>query len=354
MIVDDVEIFRRDLKRLKIWNDNSVFQIVQEAADGIEALKKLEENSIDVVITDIKMPRMDGIELLSKIAEQKLCPVVVLLSDYTEYNFARQGILYGAFDYIGKPVEEKGLTELLGRIEKHLSEKQQEEQNLLELQEIVEEVFFTASDVKQMMELMYRGEGKAIELLTEMVDTIGETMQNDKSKAVLIVKNTLQEIVSETLNYYNWITLYIDTNTLYKRNLANCKEWSEIKEATLVTIENLLRVINQFLLCQNNALIKRTCEYILENIDHKISVTILSKQMFISKAHLSEMFKQKVGLTLLEYITMVKMERAKRLLADENNKVYEIAYRLGYQDTEYFNKLFKKHEGKSLTEYRQK
>jgi len=205
-----------------------------------------------------------------------------------------------------------------------------------------------------MMELMYRGEGKAIELLTEMVDTIGETMQNDKSKAVLIVKNTLQEIVSETLNYYNWITLYIDTNTLYKRNLANCKEWSEIKEATLVTIENLLRVINQFLLCQNNALIKRTCEYILENIDHKISVTILSKQMFISKAHLSEMFKQKVGLTLLEYITMVKMERAKRLLADENNKVYEIAYRLGYQDTEYFNKLFKKHEGKSLTEYRQK
>lgn len=99
MLVDDYEIFRMEIKRMNIWKDNPQFQIVAEASNGIEAIAFLEKNQVDVLITDIRMPQIDGIELLKIASERKLCPVVILLSDYTEYNYARQCLVHGAFDY---------------------------------------------------------------------------------------------------------------------------------------------------------------------------------------------------------------------------------------------------------------
>ena len=71
MIVDDVEVMRRDVKRLKLWGESSGFIIEAEAVDGLDALEQLEKHSIDLVITDIRMPHVDGIELLRQISEKK-------------------------------------------------------------------------------------------------------------------------------------------------------------------------------------------------------------------------------------------------------------------------------------------
>lgn len=55
MIVDDMEIVRLQLKRLKIWGEVSGFEITNEARNGHEALQKLQSNPVDLVITDIRM-----------------------------------------------------------------------------------------------------------------------------------------------------------------------------------------------------------------------------------------------------------------------------------------------------------
>lgn len=67
MIVDDVEIMRKELKRLKIWGEQTGFIITQEAKNGQEAIKKLRNKNTDIVITDIKMPVEDGIDILKKL-----------------------------------------------------------------------------------------------------------------------------------------------------------------------------------------------------------------------------------------------------------------------------------------------
>jgi two-component system response regulator YesN len=93
------------------------------------------------------------------------------------------------------------------------------------------------------------------------------------------------------------------------------------------------------------------CKYVLENTDAQISLQILSKKLFISSSYLSLLFKEKTGINLIDYITFVKMERAKILLGDFNLKNYEIADKLGFS-IEYFSKLFKKTFSITPTKYR--
>lgn len=354
MIVDDMEILRRDVRRLKLWGEKSGFIITAEAKDGWDALKKLEAEPVDLVITDIRMPNMDGIELLRRINEQKLCPFTVLLSDYTEYQYARQGFVYGAFDYIGRPVDEKELAELLERIKQKMAEKQQEELKMIELEEMVEDTFFTAADVEQIIELICQGEEKAAVLTAAMVEDVEVSFNYDQKKALLVLKNAVNEITHEILHKHQWIAAYMDIEELKNIDFASCRDWQEIKTVILAAENKLISFIDKFIGHHNNDMVKKACLYVLAHIEEEISVKVLVQKLFISKSYLSDIFKQNLGVSLLEYITMVKMERAKKLLREERLKSYEIAYRLGFQDHEYFSRVFKKYIGLSPTEYRQR
>src|SRR5690554_2801467 len=113
LLVDDMEISRRQVKRLNLWDGETNFYIAAEAQNGQEALNILRQEEFDLLITDIKMPKIDGIELMKETAENSLCPCVVLLSDYEDFSYARLGIQYGAFDYLGKPPEYNSMLDLL-------------------------------------------------------------------------------------------------------------------------------------------------------------------------------------------------------------------------------------------------
>ncbi len=345
LIVDDMEILRRDVKRLKIWGEKSGFTITDEAEDGMEALKKLEANPVDLVITDIRMPNMDGIELLRNISEKKLCPFTVLLSDFTEYNYARQAFVYGAFDYLGKPVNEKEIADLLERIRNSIEEKQREEQKLIELQT-------AAEDIKQIAVMICQGDEKAVPLTAAMIEAVEISFDHDKRKALWVLKNAVNEIINETLKTYGWLADYVDVDSLKNTDFTSCGNWEEIKAAVTAAEKKLISTVLKFIGNHDSKIVKQACEYVLEHIDGELSVRMLSEKLFISKSHLSDIFKQNLGLSLLEYMTMIKMERAKKLLLEENLKNYEIAYKLGFQDHEYFSRVFKKHTGLSLTEFR--
>ena len=82
MIVDDEEIIRIEIKRL-IEKSLLGFTLIDEAANGFEAITKLVNQPVDLVITDIKMPKIDGIELLKEVKERNLASCVILISGYS-------------------------------------------------------------------------------------------------------------------------------------------------------------------------------------------------------------------------------------------------------------------------------
>ena len=109
LIVDDEEEFR-DLtgKRLKKRGLD-----VYLAESGQEALDTLKKNPVDVVLLDVKMPGMDGIETLRRIRTAHPQVEVVLLTGHASIDSGIEGMKFGAFDYMMKPVELEQLLEKL-------------------------------------------------------------------------------------------------------------------------------------------------------------------------------------------------------------------------------------------------
>ncbi len=121
LLVEDDTALRFIYSKMKTWSECG-FAISAEATNGKQALEILENQSFDLIFTDIRMPFIDGIEMLRKLNEKGNTIPVVFASSYDEFEYARQGLVLGAFDYLLKPVEQKKLAEVLNRAKERIDE----------------------------------------------------------------------------------------------------------------------------------------------------------------------------------------------------------------------------------------
>jgi two-component system response regulator YesN len=100
-------------------------------------------------------------------------------------------------------------------------------------------------------------------------------------------------------------------------------------------------------------LVRRACEYIQENYNSPdISLNTVAAHVALSPTHFSTIFAQEMSITFIDYLTNVRMERVKEMLASTDEKVVNIAFNVGYNEPNYLSYLFKKREGLTLKEYR--
>ncbi|MBM7570286.1 response regulator transcription factor [Aquibacillus albus] len=110
LIVDDEERTRKGLtKTLTKWA-NEDYEILG-ASDGEEAIEIIEHQPISLLITDIRMPKITGLQLLQKMKEQLKNPVVIVISAYSEFDYAQQALRFGAINYLLKPLSKTKLIE---------------------------------------------------------------------------------------------------------------------------------------------------------------------------------------------------------------------------------------------------
>ncbi|HHX68789.1 MAG TPA: response regulator, partial [Gallicola sp.] len=126
LIVDDEEIICSSLKaRLEKILGNG-FNSIHEAYNGIDAIKLAEKTNLDIVITDIKMPKMDGIELIREMKRRNLSRNFLVISGYDDYEYVREAFRSGIVDYLLKPVSIRDLEEKLDGIYKTLKPNRDE------------------------------------------------------------------------------------------------------------------------------------------------------------------------------------------------------------------------------------
>lgn len=101
LIVEDEEAIRRVLVKI-LKEDDSKYEI-QEASDGVKAIEMIKDQDFDLVLCDIKMPKMDGIEVLEKTKAEKPELPIVMISGHGDLETAVETMRKGAFDYISKP-----------------------------------------------------------------------------------------------------------------------------------------------------------------------------------------------------------------------------------------------------------
>ena len=93
-------------------------------------------------------------------------------------------------------------------------------------------------------------------------------------------------------------------------------------------------------------------KYIEENYNEDIKLAKLAKEIYISPDYFSRLFKKVAGCTYVEYITKIRIENAKLLLANPIISIAEVAKKTGYSDPNYFSKVFKKNVGLSPSQYK--
>lgn len=115
LIVEDEEIIRRGLISVIDWAGMGC-RVVGDASDGLAGLELLRAEHPDVVLTDIRMPRMDGIAMAEHARAEGILPQLVFLTSYAEFDYAKKAIALQAADYLLKPVDEAELAALMRRI----------------------------------------------------------------------------------------------------------------------------------------------------------------------------------------------------------------------------------------------
>ncbi len=110
LIVDDEAPIRKALSQTINWSTLDC-ELYDTASNGKDAIKKIEKEKIDLVITDVKMPLIDGIELSRYICEQHPATQVIILSGYAEFTYAQSAIQYHVSKYLLKPISKDQLID---------------------------------------------------------------------------------------------------------------------------------------------------------------------------------------------------------------------------------------------------
>lgn len=143
----------------------------------------------------------------------------------------------------------------------------------------------------------------------------------------------------------------------FNTRVLSPREHESIVRLLSIFAEHLSMVSNQILVRQEKAepaVISRAKQYIQDHQDEDLSLSQVAKAVNTSTFYFCKLFKKVTGLNFTDYVSRLRIEKAKNLLLNPNLRISEIAYEVGFQSLTHFNRVFKKIMGQSPTEYRQK
>lgn len=121
VVVEDEEIARKGIIFTINW-DALNCMIAGEAANGEEGAEVIRRLSPDIIVTDLKMPRMDGVEMIAKLREQGNRAKFIILTAYRDFKYAQSAVKLGVSDYLLKPLKDGDLEQAVTRIIDQLEE----------------------------------------------------------------------------------------------------------------------------------------------------------------------------------------------------------------------------------------
>ena len=179
LIIEDEAPIRRVLT--KILSEENDAYLVQEAEDGLQGIELVKNEDFDLILCDIKMPKMDGVEVLEAIKKIKPEIPMVMISGHGDLETAIQTMRLGAFDYISKPPD---LNRLLNTVRNALDKKQ-----------LVVENKILKKKVSKNYEMI--GDSEAISHIKSMIDKVAQT---DARVLITGPNGTGKELVAHQLH----------------------------------------------------------------------------------------------------------------------------------------------------------
>lgn len=378
IITDDDMMIRKGLNSLIPWEDLG-FRLIGLFDDGKPVLDHLRQQSVDVILTDIRMHEIGGLDIAQEVYERHLPTQVIILSGYQEFEFAQRAVHYGVREYLLKPISLDLLTETFQKLyaelehrmgkqtqiikmEEHLSELEMQRDNLF-LQDayfgklLQEDAFEKRCQINHydadmrfrrsfLFQISFDGNpaliSSVINLLSEHY-TFHSLEQKEHEIIGLTIENTAnsthgdEPTASDIAARIQTLTgMYVQVNPLAKfSNLRQITLYRNSKEKT-----------------ESSDPVVRAEVYMREHYAENITLNTVAAKIYVNSAYLSRVFHQKTGKTFTDALTAIRMEAAKRLLIQSNLPTAEVARECGYVDVKGFFRSFKRYTGISPGDWR--
>ena len=355
--VDDEAAVRRAIIGTLDW-ESAGFTICGQADNGEQALPEILARRPELLITDIKMPFMDGLELSRLVKKELPDTVILILSGYDEFDFTREAIRVGVFDYILKPVTTVKLMQALGRAAERIEHQTDERRK----KSLLQPAFTAPEDLQQLdfsriehlvnrpeiSEFVKNASTDQIDgFLLRQMRTVREAAQVSKLARLCCVYDIVTTASSAAA------TMGIVTPPL-RNFLPAAEEQSPADEE-----EPLRRLFSRILAARDemadskSQLVHRAKLCIEQrHSDPDLSLGAVAAQIGVAPNYLSALFSREAGETFSEYLNKVRIRHTIELLNSSPDSLAEIARKVGYNDQYYLSKTFKKTLGVSPREYK--
>ena len=252
MLVDDEKLIIEGIFNIIDWEKLNL-EVVCTANNGQDALEKFKMDPVDIVITDIKMPKMTGLELLEKIKKINSKSKFIILSGYDEFSFAKKAMEYGACSYILKPVNEQELEDVLKQLVISINKDLDKEKTILWKNRILFEYVNSKASIDELikikdhMNIGFNNKKYTISIIT----IVGEHNTEIYMMTETIINNILKdkfdilyEIHDEIVVINSWDNeIEKDEIQNYYNNIMD-EIICELKVDVFITIGNIVDVIN--------------------------------------------------------------------------------------------------------------
>jgi len=131
-----------------------------------------------------------------------------------------------------------------------------------------------------------------------------------------------------------------------------CPTTAQLKKLLIEKAVALADLINSQSVLAPSKTILTAIQYIKDHFNENITLSGVAEHTHISKNYLCDLLKKELNITFIDYVTNLRIERAKYYLSNTDMKMYEISAAVGYNDYAYFSQIFKRHTGISLSNYR--
>lgn len=332
IIVDDEELTRESLKQEIDWSELGI-EIVAEAANGLLALELIQAWKPDILLSDIRMPKMDGIKLANN--ARSLFPdiKIVFLSAYSDKEYLKSAIQLKAVDYLEKPFETEDLLNIMKKSVSELNEAKDQKKNLEAIQ------------------------GK-LKSLFGLIEQVTEDIVECKDLDIAYIKNVYFSIL---FKFYEWLMdeeLAINEAERNRDYLWNAflslNTVQEMKAYVLGEIKTLEAYLKAHSASNKTNTIDEIKMYIAKNYSEAITIMSIAEHLYLTHTYLCLVFKKATGKTINRYITEFRIEKSKQLLLEGQFSMELVAEKTGFKNAKYFSRVFKKMTGQNPSDFRRK
>ena len=342
-LAEDEIVVREGIRNSIPW-EKTPYTLAGEAPDGEIALSMIQEIKPDILITDIRMPFMDGLAL-SRIVKKTLPWIkIIILSGHDEFEYAREAISIGVEEYLLKPVSSQDMIKALDKVAKKIGGGS------------FDPADFINFSVDILLTKFKYAQKKDIDSIVQEYSVMLEKNSSENPMLSYFIFGEILAAISkiaESLggNIKDIIPFSLDNNIIREITGSPAVFSDKVKSLLAALFEfRDTRAEGRY-----RSVIVKAREYINGNFaDAELSLNSTAAHVGISPNHLSTVFTKETGENFIEYLTRIRIERAKLLLGSTSMKNSDIAGETGFSDPHYFSYIFKKNTGFSPREFRKR